>query len=144
MSGSDLCADRIIGTDLSTRMGTVWQQGKAKANLLLGKAPPEACTAHESTYRVPYEIVEMIVTHLIHNLDALKACSLTCRSWYITTVPHLHHTLTLRDNISNPTHHGLKPLSKLHELGLVPLRGNTGGPIVGRVSLVCASGIQPP
>jgi hypothetical protein len=46
---------------------------------------------------------------------------LTCRSWYITVVPYLHHTLVLRDKIYGTTRSELKPLSKLHELGLIPL-----------------------
>jgi len=107
MSGSDLCAVCIVGKNISTRVVTVWQQGKAKVNLLLGKVPPEPCTAHEPTCGIPYETVEMIITHLIHDINALKTCSLICRSWYIATVPHLHlhlhHTLTLRDDMRGST-----------------------------------------
>ena len=56
----------------------------------------------------------MIIAHIAHDLGALKAFSLTCRSCYIAAVPHLHHTLAL-------TNHGkLKPLSELHQLGLMP------------------------
>ena len=73
----------------------------------------------------------MITAHLIHDLDALEACSLTCRSWYIAVAPHLHHTLTLSLE-THPSarrgkeklrsgHRKLKPLSKLHDLGLIPL-----------------------
>ena len=102
-------------------MVTVWYRGKAKINSLLGKMPPEACTADESTNRLPYEIVEMITAHIIHDLDALKTCSLICRSWYIAAVPHIHHTLVLRENGPGTTRNELKPLSKLHELGLIPL-----------------------
>ncbi|KAF9641819.1 hypothetical protein BDM02DRAFT_3194498 [Thelephora ganbajun] len=42
---------------------------------------------------LPQEIVEMIITHLIYNTHSLLVCSLTCYSWYITTIHHLHHTL---------------------------------------------------
>ena len=48
-------------------------------------------------------------------------CSLTCYSWYIAAVPHLHHTITFGDNRSGFAHGKLKQLSKLHELGLIPL-----------------------
>jgi len=65
--------------------------------------------------------VEMIIAHLSRDLHTLKVFSLTCRSWYITAVPHLHRTLTLRENVQNAAHDKLKPLSKLHELGLEPL-----------------------
>jgi len=120
-SSSDLCTVRTTGTNLSTRVVAVWHQGKAKFNILLGNPPPETRIAHESTRCVPHEVVEMITTHLIHDLDTLKMCSLTCRSWYIAAVPHLHHALTLRDDIPSTTHGKLKPLSKLHKLGLMPL-----------------------
>jgi len=43
--------------------------------------------------KLPLEIVEMIIAHLIYDMDTLVACSLTCYSWYIASVPHLHHTL---------------------------------------------------
>jgi hypothetical protein len=86
--------------------------------------PPETCAAHESTCRLPYEIVEVIIAHIAyfdHNLRTLKACSLTCHSWYIAAVPHLHHTLTLTHRKFHTTRNRLKPLSKLHQLGLMPL-----------------------
>jgi hypothetical protein len=63
----------------------------------------------------------MIITHTARDLNTLKAFSSTCRSWYIAAAPHLHHTLTLRDDMLSTTHSELKPLSKLHHLGLVPL-----------------------
>ena len=127
--GSDLCVVRIAGVNLPTRMRIVWRRGKANVNRLLGNAPPDAPpdappethTVRESTCRFPYEIVEIIITHTTHDLDALKACSLACRSWYTVAVPHLHHTLTLTDVISNITRSELKPLSHLHRLGLTPL-----------------------
>ena len=63
----------------------------------------------------------MIIIYLIHDLRALKACSLTCRSWYTPVLPHLHHTLTLVGNTRKIGRRELEPLSKLHELGLIPL-----------------------
>ena len=64
---------------------------------------------------LPYEIVEMILTHVLHDLDTRKALSLTCRSWYIAAVPHFHRTFTFA------TGDKLRPLSKPHRLGLMPL-----------------------
>ena len=87
-------------------------------------------TTDESIRPFPYEIAEMIIAHLAHNLDALKAFSLTCRSWYIVAVPHLHHSLTLakrtpgfvRGRVVPPsTHKKLESLPELHKLGLMPL-----------------------
>ena len=90
---------------------------------LLDIAPSEMCTTHESAgpFPLPYDIVEIIVAHLTHNLDALKACSLTCRSWYTTAAPHLHHTLTLTGDKLEIGRRRLEPLFKLRQLGLIHL-----------------------
>jgi hypothetical protein len=117
---SDLYALRTAGINLSTRLEIVWHRGEANINPLLHNAPPETRTAHEPAYCLPYEIVEMIIAPIAHDLGTLKAFSLTCRSWYIAVVPHLHHTLTLRDRIRSTTRDKLKPLSELHQLGLMP------------------------
>jgi len=84
----------------------------------------EAPTARSSpATKLPLEIVEMIIAHLIYDTESLLACSLTCYSWYIASVPHLHHTLTTRPDswpyeprIGWPT-----PLRNASELGLLPL-----------------------
>ena len=96
---------------------TVWRRSKTKVNRLLGNAVPQARAAYESTSPLPYEITEMIVAHITHDLYTLKACSLTCRSWYIVAFPHIHHTIILRSGVDG----SLRPLSELHELGLIPL-----------------------
>ena len=77
-------------------------------------------TAHESIRDLPYEIVEMIFTYLIRDLNTIKACSLTCRSWYVVAAPRIHHTLLLREARRKIPHFGLKPLSELHDRGLMP------------------------
>ena len=59
----------------------------------------------------------MAIGYLTYDIQALKACSLTCYSWYIVAVPHLHHTFVFR-GIDRA---GLKPLSARHALGLLPL-----------------------
>jgi hypothetical protein len=116
VNDSDLCT---VGINLSTQMGIIWRRGKTNINRLLGNAPPGTDTAHESTCRLPYELVEMIIAHIARDLDALKTCSLTCRSWHTAVVPRLHHTLTLRDDEPTTTRGELKPLSELHQLGLM-------------------------
>ena len=104
-----------FGTEnrVSAPAATTWDQRKAE---LFSNAPRE--TTPESTCRVPYEVVEMIIAHLTHDIDALKACSLTCRSWNIVAIPHIQHTLILGRGI---TPGGLKPLPRLHALGFMPL-----------------------
>jgi len=119
MSFADPRVVRTVGVTLLTRI--VWYRGKAKISRLLGNAPPETHTTHKPTIPIPHELVEMIIAHLIYDLRALKACSLTCYSWYIAAVPHLHHTITFRENNIGIARVELKPLSKLHELGISPL-----------------------
>ena len=111
-------------------MTTIWHLGKTKINRLLNNAPPEIRTTHESACRVPYDIVEMIIAHLFYDLPTLKACALTCRSWHTVTFPHLLYTLILRRDSSGfigdklgvqSSRDKLKPLSNLHERGLMSL-----------------------
>ena len=112
---SHVCSVHTIGINLSSRIRIVWRRSKANINRLLGNAPPETPTEHGAASRLPYEIVEMITTHIAHDLHALKAFSLTCYSWYISAAPHLHCTFSFG------TFDKLRPLSKLHRLGLMPL-----------------------
>jgi len=65
--------------------------------------------------------VEIIITHLTCNTGALKACSLTCRSWYTTAAPLLHHSLTLTGDELEIGRRHLQPLFNLHRLGLIHL-----------------------
>ena len=83
---------------------------------LLGNPPLVASSTHEFTR--PHEIAEMIIAHLIYDLRALKAYSLTCRSWHFVAFPYIHRTLVLGRSFP---HDGLEPLSRVHELGLAPL-----------------------
>ena len=110
-----------IGRSLSIHMVTVWHRCKTKTIRILNSKILRARATRRSTPPLPYEIVEMIFTHLIHDLRTLKACSLVCRSWYPATVQHLHHTLTLREDQPDATRSRLEPLSELHELGLISL-----------------------
>jgi hypothetical protein len=96
-------------------MRIVWRRGKANINRLFGNTPPETHTTRGTACHLPHEILETIIAHIAHDLDTLKACSLTCRSWYIAAIPYLRHTLTLKNQGK------LKPLSKLFRLGLMPL-----------------------
>ena len=66
----------------------------------------------------------MIIAHLTRDTRSLLTCTLTCYSWYIIAVPHLHHTLI----VSTPGFESVgrklswpKPLVRGHELGLLPL-----------------------
>jgi len=99
----------------------LWHRGKATVNRLTGNAPPKTRRTRESTFRLPYEIVEMITAHLTSDLATLKACSLTCRSWYALVLPRIHHTLLLGEEETKTHRDNLRQLSRLHKLGLAPL-----------------------
>jgi len=62
----------------------------------------------------------MIIAHLTYNTRSLRACALTCYSWYIAAVPHLHYCLFIGNswdiNFCWPNH-----LQQKHALGLLPL-----------------------
>ena len=97
-----------------------WHRGKAKIGRLLRNPGTKTRVTHQALLYLPFEIVEMIIGQLSRDLGSLKACSLTCRLWYTISVPHIHDTLILKDNMFDTVHRKLKPVSKLHELGLIP------------------------
>ena len=71
--------------------------------------------------KLPQDVVEIIISYLIYDTPSLMACSLTCHSWYIAAVPHLHHTLTTDNRVSPDTKHSWpRPLKRSHKLGLLP------------------------
>jgi len=65
----------------------------------------------------------MIVAHLIYDTGSLLACSLTCYSWYIASVPHLHYALTTRPDswFCVPKAGWPTPLQNAAKFGLLPL-----------------------
>jgi hypothetical protein len=67
--------------------------------------------------------VEIVISYFIYDTHTLLACSMTCYSWYIAAVPHLHHSLTT-DNRSyswGKDYRWSKPIHKSYKLGLLPL-----------------------
>lgn len=71
--------------------------------------------------RLPLEVVEMVISYLIYDSFSLRACSLTCHSWYTAAVPHLHRTLTIQTYYYgwNPSWWP-KPLEDAGALGFLP------------------------
>lgn len=80
---------------------------------------PRTRTVDQQTHRVPVEILEMVIAHLIYDTPSLKACAATCLAWYGVATPHLHHTLTLRQWHSEAECRDLNPLAVLHKRGLL-------------------------
>ena len=86
-----------------------------------GGVPPT--TRSSPTTGLPMEVIEMIVAYLIYEKPSLIACSLTCRSWYIAVVPHLHHTFIapIGHLFQRQEYMWPRPLLCKHKLGLLPL-----------------------
>ena len=99
----------------------VWYRGKAKVKHLRRNESTDTQATCGVICRLPFEIMEMIIVHPTLDIDTLKACSLTCRTWYTITAPHIHHTLVLKGTIFDSRRRIFQPLSKLHRLGLIPL-----------------------
>jgi hypothetical protein len=70
--------------------------------------------------RLPQEVIAIIVAHLIYSLPSLRSCSLTCYSWYIVTVPHLHTTLTVVINSWFSEDRWPNPIHRMHTSSLLP------------------------
>ena len=99
----------------------LWYKIKTKIKLLfdsgVARPPPGPIT------KLPQELVEEILSYFIDDIRTLLACSVTCRSWYIGAVRHLHYSLTTYDDSLAPREEKLRwpgPLKQNYELGLLP------------------------
>ena len=101
-------------------MHVIWYRSKAKLKGALATRGSYTPREPFKPPRFPPEIVEMIIAHLAYDIPTLKACVATCLSWYNVALPHLHHTLTIRDRPSASSNPLLITLSSLHKLGLLP------------------------
>ena len=71
--------------------------------------------------KLPLEIVEMITAYLAYDIRSLRACTMTCCTWYIAAAPHLHSTLTI---CTNPWYEKFRwpaHLWPMNDYGLLPL-----------------------
>ena len=87
-----------------------------------GGASPEASITRSSpATRLPSELVEIIIAYLFYDMCSLRACTMSCYSWYIAAVPHLHRTLTIETYSRVRDSRWPNPLRRMHTLGLLPL-----------------------
>ena len=104
----------------------VWYRTKAWIEQFFSTAvESEVPTAHHSlATKLPQEIVDMVIGHLFYDTRSLLACSLTCYSWYIASVPLLHYTLLTRPCtplfMFAPKREWPKPLRNASRFGLLP------------------------
>lgn len=61
----------------------------------------------------------MIIAHLAFDTTTLKACAATCFTWYNIAIPHLYHTLTLRQSRPDELRQYPELLESMHKLGLL-------------------------
>jgi len=109
---------RVIPTiGIELLAAKIWWRGIAKIKQFLFKDISEVPTLRPSPItRLPQELVELIISHFIRDTRTLLACSMTCYSWYIAAVPHLHYTLTI-DTLKR----SWPRLRNSYALGLLPL-----------------------
>jgi len=87
-----------------------------------GVSPKTSTTDCSPAPRLPLEVVEMIIAYLKYDTRSLRACTLTCHSWYIIAVPHLHHTLTVSSDLwKGGKFRWPNSVRSMHTLGLLPL-----------------------
>ena len=88
-----------------------------------GGVSPETSPTHSSpATRLPLEVVETIIAYLAYDKRSLRACTLTCYSWYIVAVPYLYRTLTVStDRWDRSKSRWPNPILRMHRLGLLPL-----------------------
>ena len=88
----------------------------------LGYVPPVTSPIRPSqNTKIPLEIVETIIAYLTYDIRSLRACTMSCYTWYIAAAPHLHRTLTVKtdpwyERFRWPSH-----LWPINNCGLLPL-----------------------
>ncbi|KAF9786189.1 hypothetical protein BJ322DRAFT_1058442, partial [Thelephora terrestris] len=109
-------------------LSQLWYRTKAKIKFLFSSGATKASRTtivRPSPFgKLPQEIVEEILSYFICDIRNLLACSLTCRSWYLATISHLHYSLTTDEapyasEDKNYQWPGL--LEKMYEFGLLRL-----------------------
>jgi len=87
-----------------------------------GEASPETSAASSSpATRLPQEIIRIIIAYITYDTHTLRACTLTCYSWYIAAVPHLHYSLSIETRSLDGMVWWPNPLWYMYRLGLLPL-----------------------
>ena len=118
----------VLSTALELLIMQIRYRGQALLHRLRSgrassKTPP---TCPSPATRLPLEVVEVIIAYLVHDLPSLRACSLTCYSWYIAAAPRLHHPLVINTwtySYVSPLQWP-EPIRRMHSLGLLPLVGS--------------------
>ena len=114
-------SDRYGFKGIELLRSIIWYRGKVKIESILTHSRRAASASRSHARELPRELLDAIIAHVLLDTPTLKACSAVCRSWYIATVLHLHHTLTLQDGLLDPTDGVFIRFRKLAKAGLLPL-----------------------
>jgi len=117
------CADAAVANEILAHQ--LWYRTIAGIKWLFCVGTLGTSTARSSPItKLPQDLVQNVLSYFIYDKRSLLACSLTCYSWYIAVVPHLHHTLTTENYtyfLTDRKPLWPKPLQKSYQLGLLPL-----------------------
>ena len=101
----------------------VWYRTLARIRKMRsgGASPETSTTLSPPAVGLPQEIIRSIINYIAYDTYTLRACTLTCYSWYIAAAPHLHYahaieTRSLDQRVWRPN-----PLWSMYMLGLLPL-----------------------
>jgi len=113
----------IATTAFELLIKRVWYRSIARVRRLRSaRSSPDTSTTRASPApNLPLEIVEMIIAHLVYDTNSLRTCTMTCYSWYLAAVPHLHNILITHTNSLDRKFRWPNPLRHMHALGLFPL-----------------------
>ena len=116
-------SDRYGSKGIELLRSIIWYRGKVKIESILTPSRRVASASRSHARELPRELLDAIIAHVLLDTPTLKACSAVCRSWYIATVLHLHHTLTLQDGPIDVAQEVFihRHLRKLVKTGLLPL-----------------------
>ena len=98
----------------------VWYRTQARIQRIRGASPETPTTRPSPTTKLPQEIIEAIIAFLANDTRSLRACCLTCYSWYIAAVPHLHSNLLISEHFFGRRFRWPNPIRHMHALGLLP------------------------
>jgi len=102
----------------------LWYRSKAKIKRRFSDVREAHTPCTSPITRIPRELVEAVISYFIYDTPTLLACSMTCYSWYIATVPLLHRSLTTDQSYftrRDPKRRWPRPLRESYKLGLLPL-----------------------
>ena len=90
----------MIAPAIEILVKRIWYQILAIIRMVYsgGASPVTPPIRSSQNTKLPLEIVEMITAYLACDIRSLRACTMTCRTWYIAATPHLYHTLAIRTN----------------------------------------------